>query len=201
MTNSSQIVPDFIETEYVQKVFEKPTHKIYKMISIFNDYFYVGSTKGKLNERFNCHKSVYRRKTRNNEPYKLSLLFENGEDTVLCVLLEEYSLNSKLYSDSEKRRILHERERKWIEKLNSKYCLNQAKPIVYNEEIKQISKSYYQRNRDIILTKRRKQYLQNRNKYLDRCKEYYNSKKNGTFIKKYKGLYKSKRDYKATNDE
>jgi len=188
---------DFLETEDIEKVFDKPTHKIYKMISIFNDYFYIGSTKGKLNMRFNCHKSVYRRKTRNNEPYKLSLLFENGEDTVLCVLLEEYSLNSILYSDSEKRRILHERERKWIEKLNNKYCLNQAKPIVYNEEIKQISKSYYQRNRDIILKKRREQYLKNRNKYLQRCKDYYMKKATGTFVKKYKGEYKTHRDYKS----
>jgi len=128
--------------------------KIYRIIC--GDKVYVGSTTKTINQRYSKHKSNY--KSFENGKYRKCSIFEMfdeyGVDACSIELIENVPCSSK--------RELEERERYWIETLNS---VNKHIPTRTHKE-------YYQDNRDARLEYSRQRYSKHKEDYLKYQKEY-----------------------------
>lgn len=100
--------------------------KIYKLWSPQGEEIYFGSTTNSLTRRFNNHKCM-------NERCSSKYLFEKYDD-VRIELVEEYPCNNRIE--------LYRKEGEYI-KNNS--CINKTN---YNKSREEISKDYYEKNKD-----------------------------------------------------
>jgi len=127
--------------------------KIYKLTTIHNtDLVYYGSTVNPLSKRKNCHKYKFKNGILDCSSIKL---FELGIEDVEITLVEYVNCSNK--------EELLKRERFYIENNN---CVNKNIPIKTLEKNNKFNKEYY------------KNYYQiNKEKFLNRQKEYYKKKK------------------------
>ena len=136
--------------------------KIYKLVNNINDEIYVGSCTSSLGKRKYVHKSP------NSNCTGVKDMYDNiGWDQLDIVLIENYPCEN---SDE-----LRRRERYWYDEL--KPSLNRVKPYAYVEDKRAVKLKYFYANKD----KQKKYYEDNRQRVLDRCKEY--RKKNDAKIK------------------
>lgn len=103
--------------------------KIYRLVC--NDgYYYIGSTRDKLNHRFNKH--IQASKTETSKVYQH--INNIGRENVKIELIEEYPCASK--------KELNERENFYIKQYkNDELCLNCIQPHTTKEERKRNCKS------------------------------------------------------------
>lgn len=102
--------------------------KIYKIICMKTGKIYVGSTCSKLSKRLSKHKEKYREYLKENYHYVTVFdILENGDFKI--ELIENYPCNS--------RKELLTRERKYYDEID---CINQTRPIVFEEERKNEAK-------------------------------------------------------------
>jgi len=113
--------------------------KIYKIISPHTDKIYIGSTyKEYLSQRLAKHKSEFKEWLKNKTKPNIRSyeLLQLGD--VEIILLESYPCNSK---DE-----LRARERHWIDQHNN--LVNKARPVITEEERKQLKKTHIQNNKE-----------------------------------------------------
>lgn len=121
--------------------------KIYKMISP-NGLIYIGSTTQTLAQRKASHKRKYKNFLLNKKDYTSSfLLFEEDENNIDIVLLENYSCNSK--------EELHKKEREYIDLYE---CVNLRIP---SRPFKEYLGEYYLKNKEKIKENNKKAYERN----------------------------------------
>jgi predicted GIY-YIG superfamily endonuclease len=106
--------------------------KIY-MITSSAGLPYIGATAVALNERLRGHKE-------NNCASKIHI----GQPDCKIELLENFPCNSK--------NELNARERYWIDNIE---CCNNNRPIINKDEYLEYQKSWYENNKNIILSKRK----------------------------------------------
>lgn len=146
---------------------------IYKLLCNKTNNCYVGSTKRKLNDRINHHKSVYKYYKINGINKCSSVEILKNEDYQV-ITLEEFEIDTL---EELKNQFIKERE--YIEK--ELHCINKYIPYRTEEEIKK----YYENNKIIILKKRSERYIRNREKELSRQNSYYLDPVKKERIKKY----------------
>ena len=130
--------------------------KIYKLVNSTSDDCYYGSTCNELYKRKGDHKGAFNRWKNGKNSFITSFqLFEENEDNVDIILVEEFPCKNKQQ--------LHARERWWIE---NNQCLNKFIPGRSGSE-------YYLDNKDKILEHRQQYYLDNKDKILERKQKYY----------------------------
>lgn len=145
--------------------------KIYKIVGQ-NDDIYIGSTIQKLNDRFDIHKSHYRRHNAGKHIRGTSAfeLFEKyGIEHCRIELIEEYPCNSK-----------KELERREGEIIKSTKCINKVVAgrtgKEYREDnaetLKQKFKKFYDNNREEQIRRARDYYVENTDKVKERAKVY-----------------------------
>jgi hypothetical protein len=145
--------------------------KIYKLISLETNEFYIGSTVRSLSHRKGGHISSYKAWLLNKKSpvchsYKL---IEIGD--VDIILIENYPCNNK--------EELHSRERFHIE--NNK-CINIKLPIVTKKDIAERQKKYWQDNAEYFHKWRKQDKLDNPDKYKEKNKRAYEISKPKRFI-------------------
>ncbi len=153
------------------------TGKIYKITSPQTEQCYVGSTiERHLSSRLSQHECEYRRyQNKKQKSNTRSFDIIKFGDAVI-ELVENYPCETK----SE----LLQREKHWIVQLN---CVNKARPIINEEEKRQLTHERYVANKEAVLAKNTAYRAQNRAKiraqhsqvYICSCgKEYTQANKN-----------------------
>lgn len=138
---------------------EYKNSKIYKLISNNSNRIYIGSTTQKLSKRKSKHKSNYIMWKKNTYSYVTSFdIIDDGDIDI--ILIEDYPCIRKEQ--------LHARERHFIESLT---CVNKRVPGRTRQEYRRDNlelvrknrkisdKKYYLKNRDNILTKKKRDRL------------------------------------------
>ena len=142
--------------------------KIYKLVSDKLDLVYYGSTTRTLKQRLTCHKSNYKRYLKGKTNYGTSFeLLELGDARI--ILVEDFPC--------ERKEDLLARERFYIE---SNTCVNKNIPG-------RTEKEWREKNKEILLEKRREYIKQNSEKLKKEFKEWANNNKehNKEIHKKY----------------
>jgi hypothetical protein len=156
--------------------------KVYKIVVDTEEEYepYIGSTIETLSNRMSSHRSDYKKwKNCKTKYISSSNLFEKfGIDKCRIILIENYPCSSK---DE-----LLARERYWFD--NVKNC-NKIRPILTEEEIKNIGKITYQRRLELHPEYIKKKYQRQLELHLDYNKEKY---------QKYKEEYREKKTQKIT---
>lgn len=155
--------------------------KIYKILDLTNDNFYIGSTtKMYLSQRLEKHRTQYKDylkgigrcvssyKIISNKNYKIYLL-ENAP----CVSKDE----------------LRMREQYWLDRLNCIKLVNKNRAF----RTEQNKKEYYENNKKIVLEKQKEYYENNKEKIAEKHKEYYEKNK--------EKIAETKKQYREKNKE
>src|SRR5690348_11182527 len=131
--------------------------RIYKIIHNQSDIVYVGSTQNILRQRWQCHKSGYKKFLMDNKNEKSLYPYfnEHGIDNFKIILIEEVEV------EDYKERLIKEQE--WIDKLT---CINKIRAYrtpeeaieyknqyVRTEKYRQSKKEQYGNNKETILKK------------------------------------------------
>jgi len=121
--------------------------KIYKIIDLTNDNFYIGSTTKKyLSQRLEKHRTNYKCYLEGKTNYVSSYEILSNENYKIY-LLE----NAPCASRDE----LRMREQYWIDRLNCIKMVNKRKAFIRDDEIKECKsknqQKYYEKNKDKIL--------------------------------------------------
>lgn len=145
--------------------------KIYKLVSLVSNEYYIGSTIRPLYERKGNHISTYKAWLKDKKynvchSYKL---IEKGD--VDIILIENYPCNS--------REELYARERYHIENND---CINIRLPIKTKEEILERKKKYWKDNYDHLYGLIKTDKLQNPEKYKEKYKNKYQLSKDKRFV-------------------
>ena len=134
--------------------------KIYKL-QCNDGYFYIGSTKQTLINRFRRHKSSS--KTQTSNAYKHINLI--GWDNVTIELLESYPCESKTE--------LVKKEDEYIKKhIDDPMCLNEHRSYLTVDEDKQKKKQYYEDHKEELLEYQQQYKEENRDYILLRSAHY-----------------------------
>lgn len=150
--------------------------KIYKIVDNTNNNIYIGSTcEPTLARRLAGHRCIYNKylKTGCNFISSFDILKNNDYN---IILLESYPCKN--------RDELLARERYYIDNNN---CINKNRPIITEDEKKELIKEYNETNKDKI-KEYYKQYRES-NKYKELKKEYYNKN-----IEEFKKYYEDNKD-------
>ena len=135
--------------------------KIYKIWSYSGDKIYIGSTcKNYLSERMTVHRFQYTQWKKNNTRARIrsyDLFEEYGIKNCMIELIEATPCNNK---DEKKKH-----EGRYIRILN---CVNIIVPDRTKEEMKEMTKKYYEENKEMA----KKYYEKNKEKILERKKLY-----------------------------
>jgi len=132
---------------------------VYKIISNETDKCYVGSTKNKLNDRFNSHKSDYKKYINGNPKYNTSFQIIKYDDAMI-VLIDEIEFEDK--------KELYQLEGKYIKELS---CVNRC---ISGRTRKEYYKEWIEENKD----KNKQQRKEYREVNKDKMKEYRKENKN-----------------------
>tara|TARA_R110000751_G_scaffold305191_1_gene421362 strand:- start:485 stop:922 length:438 start_codon:yes stop_codon:yes gene_type:complete len=129
--------------------------KIYRLFCLDNNLVYIGSTVQPLNSRYSQHKKDFNDK--NIIRYSQSKYLFGSSNEVKIELIEEYPCNNS--------KELNRREGEYIKNMNciNKYIAGRTKDEYYQDtRLKQIaySKSYYYKNREYILKRKREKTKQ-----------------------------------------
>ena len=148
--------------------------KIYKIISTISDLVYYGSTTRILSYRLTDHRGHYRVYLKGKGQYYSSFELMKLDDAQI-ILVEDFPCENK--------KELHQRERFYIE---SNTCVNKNIPG-------RTEKEWREKNKEILLEKRREYIKQNSEKLKKQFKEWANNNKehNKEIHKKY---YKDNRE-------
>ena len=136
--------------------------KIYKLISLETNEFYIGSTIRSLSQRKGGHFSSYKAWLLDNKKpvcHSYKLISKGNVD---IVLIENYPCNSK--------EELHSRERYHIENND---CINIRLPIKSKEEIKEYNKKYWNEHAEHLYKWRKQDKINNPEKYKEKNKKAY----------------------------
>ncbi len=106
--------------EVINKYINGKIYKISHIEETNNDFMYIGSTYGSLNQRLSRHKSKYRSRYQNNSIFILFDLY--GPNNCKIELLEEYPCNNRYE--------LHTREGQYIRE-NILKCVNKKIPRIH----------------------------------------------------------------------
>jgi len=150
--------------------------KIYKIICNTTGFNYIGSTCQELGKRLNKHRWDYKNKL-NLTSCKI---LENNNYEI--VLIENYPCKNK--------QELLLRERYWIENLE---CVNNNLPIMTIDDKVIYYKSYYEKNKDNIITRQTSYYKNNKDKIKSIRNVYL--EKNKDKINEYQRLYRQKKRF------
>lgn len=137
---------------------------VYKIYSPNANEIYIGSTTQILKYRFQHHIYDYNNWLKNNTLRMSSsrIIFEKfGVENCKITSLAEYEVVDEAH--------LRAYECKWIGKLN-RFCVNKYEPINFLPKHKDMI--YYQKNKDDIIEKSKKNYDENKEYILERSKEY-----------------------------
>ena len=132
--------------------------KIYKIISNKLDLVYYGSTTKTLKQRLNDHRGHYKRYLKGKGQYYSSFELMKLDDAQI-ILVEDFPCENK--------KELHQRERFYIE---SNTCVNKNIPG-------RTEKEWREKNKEILLEKRREYIKQNSEKLKKEFKEWANNNK------------------------
>ena len=130
--------------------------KIYKLIDNTNGNIYIGSTIQSLANRKSKHKQETKKKI---NKCKSKLIINNDDYDI--ILIENYPCSSK--------EELLARERYFIENME---CINKNRPIITIEERKEYEIKYANKNKDLIKTKSKEWYKNNKDKKKEYDKKY-----------------------------
>jgi len=157
---------------------------------------YIGSTTQKLCNRQGLHNFHYRDNTKINKLYKKCR--DNNITKIICILLEQ-----KEVEDIDEIRQL---EQQYIDELNpslnswSAYITEEDK----KEKHKEKNKKYYQENKDKLIDKQKEYNKNNKGKIKEKNKKYYENNKNKMlmYVKEYRNnnIYKVKEKRKEHYD-
>tara|TARA_E500000305_G_scaffold11462_1_gene7868 strand:- start:34 stop:675 length:642 start_codon:yes stop_codon:yes gene_type:complete len=159
--------------------------KIYKILDLTNDNFYIGSTtKEYLSQRLEKHRTHYKDYLQGRTHYRSS--FE-----ILCN--ENYKIylleNAPCASKDE----LRQREQYWIDRLNCIKLVNKLKAFRTEEDIKQYKKEYYENNKEQLAEKGKIYRENNKEKIAERGKIYRENNK--------EQIAEKKKEYYENNKE
>ncbi len=135
--------------------------KIYKLIDNTNGNIYIGSTIQSLANRKSKHKQATIKKI---NKCRSKLIIDNGDYDI--ILIENYPCSSK--------EELLARERYFIENTE---CINKNRPIITIEERKEYEIKYANENKDLIKTKSKEWYKNNKDKKKEYDEKYREEKK------------------------
>jgi len=158
---------------------------VYKIYSPNTNEIYIGSTTQKLKYRFQHHINDYQNTLRDNRNRTSNsrFIFEKfGVENCKIELLAKYEVVDD--------RHLRAYECKWIGKLN-RFCVNKYEPINFLPKHKNII--FYQKNKELLKEKSKKNYDENKEQILERTKEYYQKNKNQ--------IVEKKKEYREKNKE
>jgi hypothetical protein len=156
--------------------------KIYKMISIHTDKYYIGSTNGWLNMRIGNHIKdylIYKRDNNKQDYCKSFDLFDMGPDDVRIELIENFPCKSKqelcrregelqrqFKNDIINSQIAGRTQKEWYQDNKEKCNKKAAKRYVEKkEEIAKTAKIWYEKNKEQQKIVRKIYYENNKEKY------------------------------------
>jgi hypothetical protein len=138
--------------------------KIYKILDLTNDNFYIGSTtKEYLSQRLEKHRTHYKDYLQGKHHYMSSFEILTNENYKI-LLLEHCSCVSK---DD-----LRTREQYYMDKLKCDKMVNKQRAFSTEEDKKQNRKEYYENNKEQVLEKQKIYYENNKDRKAESKKEY-----------------------------